>query len=236
MECSTAKAKPRQPYSMPSFPQFSPRKIYLTYPTLMLALPVIGNLDTNHIGVEKLLSQLKPHKASGPDGLPARLLKECSVQLAPVLALLFQSTINQGSIPSNWKSAFVTPIFKKGNRHEARNYRPISLTSIVCKTLEHIIFSQIINHLEANQILSDKQHGFWKKHSCESQLLLTVYDVAKGLDEKQQIDAILLDFEKAFDKVHHERLLLKLDFYGIRGNLPVDKGIPHRTPSAGSLI
>ena len=96
----------------------------------------------------------------------------------------------------------------------------ISLISHVCKILEHIIFSQIINHLKANQILSDKQqHGFRKKNFCESQLLLTIHDLAKGLDEKQQIDAILLDFEKAFDKVPHERLLLKLDFYGIRGNL-----------------
>ena len=96
----------------------------------------------------------------------------------------------------------MTPIYKKGNRHEACNYRPISLTSHVCKTLEHIIFSEIINHLESNDILSAKQHGFRKHHSCESQLLLTIHDLAKGLDDKQQIDVVLLDFSKAFDKYH----------------------------------
>ena len=70
-----------------------------------------------------------------------------------------------------------------------------------------------------NDILSAKQHGFRKFHSCESQLLLTIHDFAKGLDNKQQIDAVLLDFSKAFDKVPHERLIRKLAFYGLQGNL-----------------
>lgn len=85
--------------------------------------------------------------------------------------------------------------------------------------MEHVIFSEVINHLERHGILSEKQHGFRKQHSCESQLLLTIHDLAKGLNDRQQIDAILLDFSKAFDKVPHERLLLKLCHYGIRGNL-----------------
>ena len=181
--------------------------------------PTIQNIEIRPEGVRKLLSRINPHKASGPDNLPARFLKECSSELAPALSLLYQSTLHQGSIPSDWKSAFVTPIYKKGNRHEACNYRPISLTSHVCKILEHIIFTETINHLESNGVLSEKQHGFRKRHSCESQLLLTIHDLAKGLDNKQQIDAVLLDFSKAFDRVPHERLLRKLAFYGVQGNL-----------------
>ena len=127
--------------------------------------------------------------------------------------------MNQGKIPTPWKSANVSPIFKKGDRHKTANYRPISLTSIICKVLEHIIHSQIIHHLDNHNILTNKQFGFRKKHSCESQLLLTVNDLASGLRDKEQIDAILLDFSKAFDKVPHERLLLKLHHVGVRGLL-----------------
>ncbi|XP_072033236.1 uncharacterized protein [Amphiura filiformis] len=170
-------------------------------------------------GVQKLLSNLKPHTAAGPDNLPAYLLKEGAEELAPALTLLFQATLHQGKIPHEWKSAYVTPIFKKGDKHQPANYRPISLTSIVCKLMEHIMHSQIINHLNDHGLLTDKQFGFRKKHWCDAQLLLTVHDLASGLRDQEQIDAILLDFSKAFDKVPHERLLLKLHFYGIRGSL-----------------
>ena len=181
--------------------------------------PEVPLFDVDCDGVQKLLSKIKPHTAAGPDGLPAYLLKEGASELAPVFTLLFQSTLHQGKIPHDWKSAHVTPIFKKGDNHIPSNYRPISLTSIVCKTIEHIIHSQIINHLDKYGLLTDRQFGFRKKHSCESQLLLTVDDLARGLRDKEQIDAILLDFSKAFDKVPHERLLLKLHYVGVRGQL-----------------
>lgn len=170
-------------------------------------------------GIQKLLKDLKPHKASGPDSIPARLLKTAADELAPGLAHLFQISVDNGKIPLDWKTALVTPVFKKGNRSDPGNYRPISLTSIACKILEHVIHSCIINHFEHNQILTDCQHGFRKRRSCETQLIMTVDDLARGLNEKQQVDAILLDFSKAFDKVPHQRLLLKLQHYGVRGNL-----------------
>ena len=170
-------------------------------------------------GVRKLLANINHHSACGPDNLPAYLLKEAANELAPVLSLLFNATLNQVKIPLEWKEANVVPIFKKGDKHRAENYRPISLTSIVCKTAEHIIHSQIIRHLDSHNLLTERQFGFRKRRSCESQLLLTVHDLATGLRDKQQKDAILLDFSKAFDRVPHERLLLKLNFYGVRGQL-----------------
>ena len=85
--------------------------------------------------------------------------------------------------------------------------------------MEHIIVSQIMNHLENHNILTDSQFGFRTLHSCESQLFVTVDDIAKAMDGKLQVNAAILDISKAFDKVAHSRLLYKLDYYGIRGNL-----------------
>ena len=169
--------------------------------------------------VLKLLKDIKPHKASGPDNIPGRLLKETAEELAPGLTFLFQISFDSGKIPTDWKFALVTSVFKKGNRSSPANYRLISLTSIVCKILEHVVHSCVINHFERNNILTDSQHGFRKRRSCETQLLLTIDDLAKGLDDRQQIDAVLLDFSKAFNKVPHQRLLLKLKHYGVRGHL-----------------
>ena len=133
--------------------------------------------------------------------------------------MIFQASLDQGKIPKAWKQAYISPIFKKGDRHKPSNYRSVSLTSVCCKILEHIVHSHVIGHLNNNHLLSDVQHGFRKKRSCESQLILTIQDLANALNDGEQIDAILLDFSKAFDKVAHQRLLQKLQYYDIRGYL-----------------
>ena len=120
-------------------------------------------------------------------------------------------------LPDDWKKANVTAVFKKGDRHSAANYRPVSLTSICCKLQEHVITSSIMKHLSKNEILTDGQHGFRPKRSCETQLITLVHEIAANLESGTQTDLIILDFSKAFDKVPHERLLRKLSHYGIRG-------------------
>ena len=92
----------------------------------------------------------------------------------------------------------------------ASNYRPKSLTSLCCKTLEHIIYKHMLNHLENNKILSPLQHGVRNCHSCESQLILTMHDIMQNFDSKQQADLVILYFSKAFDTVPHKKLLSKL--------------------------
>ena len=182
-------------------------------------IPSLSQIKVTVRGVFKLLQGLKPHKAAGPDKVPTRLLKLGAQELAPGLTMFYQLSLDQGKLPTDWKTANVSPVFKKGNRSSPANYRPISLTSVSCKILEHVIHSNIMSHFEAHDILTDSQHGFRKHRSCDTQLITTVNNLAKGLDKSEQIDAILLDFSKAFDKVAHSRLLLKLENYGVRGNL-----------------
>ena len=181
--------------------------------------PAMKKIVVSESGVCKLLSNLQIHKATGPDDIPARLLKDLAAELSPVFTLFFQTSLDQGEVPDDWKKANVVPIYKKGERNHPGNYRPISLTSISCKMLEHIVCSSIMDHLDSHNVLHDAQHGFRKKRSCETQLILAVQDLAKGIDAREQHDVILLDFTKAFDKVPHRRLLYKLQFYGIQGLL-----------------
>ena len=163
-------------------------------------------------GVRKLLQNLKAHKAAEPDYHPDLHFysKHQYSNTANESIQYSKKSIQQMKLPEDWKFANVAPILKKGDRSKASNYRPVSLTCICCK-----VSSSIMQHFEDNNILTDAQHGFRRRRSCETQLLTTVHDLAKGIEDRQQLDVILLDFSKAFDKVPHRRLLHKLHHYGI---------------------
>ena len=181
--------------------------------------PTIPPLIITTEGIQKLLENLDTTKATGPDKIPAFILKHCATSIAPILQSLFSQSLSLSTLAYDWLCANINPLFKTGDRTDPANYRPISLTSIPCKIFEHIIHKHIMNHLDRHNILTDTQHGFRPKRSCESQLIVTHHDIAKHLDRRdiRQVDAIVLDFAKAFDKVPHKRLLKKLDYYGIRG-------------------
>ena len=174
---------------------------------------------TSHANQEYNIIQYNTNKAGGPDQLLTRILKELSQELAPLLAQLFQQSLDEGKLPNDWKVANVVPIHKKGKRSQPNNYRPVSLTLVTCKILEHVICHHIWEHLEQHNILSDFQHGFRKRRNCETQLILTLHDLVSAVNEGKQVDAFILDFSKAFDQVPHGRLLYKLNHYGINGNL-----------------
>lgn len=179
--------------------------------------PSMPEITISTAGILKLLTSLNPHKAQGPDGIPSRLLKDHAELIAPMLQCVFQRSISEGRVPADWLHANVAPIFKKGNRSIAANYRPVSLTCICSKLMEHILVSNMMSHLESHNILYEWQHGFRSRRSCETQLTTFIHHLAQNLDWGRQTDIVIMDFSKAFDKVPHRRLLQKLSHYGIRG-------------------
>ena len=150
---------------------------------------------------------LKPRKAAGPDILKPVLLKELREEIAPIIQVIFERFLQTGKLPFEWCRAQVTPIFKKGDKSSTANYRPISLTCILCKVLEHIIASHLVKHLDKHALMYDLQYGFREKRSCETQLIMLFEDHARNTGAGMQTDLILLDFSKAFDKVNHSKLL-----------------------------
>ena len=143
--------------------------------------PAISHIEITVPGIYNLLSNCNPHKSLGPDNVHNYVLRETATDIAPLLTHLFQQSLRTGTLPNDWKRALVTPIFKKGKRSDPKNYQPVSLTSAACKTMEHVIVSHIMKHLEFNNILSDTQFGFRSRHSCETQLLITIDDLARAL-------------------------------------------------------
>ena len=186
-------------------------------PFLDRSAPFMNDIVISKEGVIKLLKGLNPSKALGPDELHPRVLKELATELGPVFAHLFQQSLDTGEIPKEWSLANIWPLFKKCDGSLACNYRPVSLTCVPCKLLEHTVCSNIMAHLDEYKLLSDRQHAFRKGHSCETQLTTVINDWAKILDNRGQGDTFILDFEKAFDTPPHELLKSKLFSYGIGG-------------------
>ena len=165
--------------------------------------------------VKEILSGLNSGKSCGPDGIHPRLLQELSDILCTPLTKLFNKSLSLGKLPNEWKEGRISAIFKKGSRKIAGNYRPISLTSIVCKTMEHCVRNHIVNHMTINNLFSNQQYGFIRGRSTVLQML-NVMDVwTKAMDKGDSIDTVYLDFTKAFDKVPHNRLMSKLNSVGI---------------------
>ena len=171
----------------------------------------MGENTVDSKGVLKLLNGLKVHKAHG---LSARVLKECSSEIAPILAYIYNESLTRGNVPDDWRQANVAPVFEKSEKYDPANYRPVSLTCICCKALEHIIVRNINKHLSLENILADCQHGFRIQRSCETQLVQFFHDMVSNLDRAlkrghRQTDVIIMDIAKAFDKVPHKDTTLK---------------------------
>ncbi len=169
--------------------------------------------------VMKKLQKLKIDKSPGPDSVHPRLLREVAEEISPALACIFNSSLKSGSLPDDWKTAQVTAIYKKGAKKEPKNYRPVSLTCIVCKIMESIIRDHMLEHMQRNYILSDRQYGFVGGRSTALQLMKVFEEWTDILDSGGELDVIYMDFMKAFDSVPHKRLMGKLNSNRIEGTV-----------------
>ena len=141
------------------------------------------------------------------------MLKVHAEEIKEPLFLIIQSSLESGTVPEEWKRGNISAIFKKGDRTDPGNYRPVSLTSIICKIQEKIIREHLLNHMQINNLISNKQYGFLPGRSTTLQLLKVLDEWTEILDKGDQIDAVYMDFMKAFDKVPHNRLMQKIHDY-----------------------
>ncbi|CAR99189.1 Protein CBG27393 [Caenorhabditis briggsae] len=190
-------------------------------------LPATGNLISKFSSdviftpenIELLLYKLKGRNNTSPDSIPSIFLKRACTPLAIPLCIIFTESYRVGRIPKSWKEAIVMPLHKKGSRSDPLNYRPISLTSNICKIMEKLIRKHLVQYLSENNLLSEKQFGFLNQRSTISQLIAyqnkLVFNSLNGLDTH----SVYIDFQRAFDTVPLNKLIHKLETFGISPKL-----------------
>ena len=165
-------------------------------------------IDFSTTRISQLLSNINVNKVCGSDNIPGIVLKHCSTSISAPLSRLFHSIYNTGIVPNEWKKANVVPIHKKGDKGEITNYRPISLTCIVAKIMERIIQDELL--IRTRHLMNDHQHGFLANKSCTTNLIDLFDSINIDLHNKIRTDIIYFDFQKAFDTVKHDLILMKL--------------------------
>ena len=227
----------------------------------LAGIEILENVEITEECIKDEIVRLKKVAAPGPDNITNRILIELCDEIAKPLAKLFNKSMADGKILDDWRLSNVSPIYKqKGSKSQPGNYRPVSLTSNVCKLMEKIINRALGKHLD-NGVLYNSQCGFRKGRSCQTNLIEFYDKITRWMDEGDSVDILFLDFRKAFDKVDHDRLMVKLEAAGVRGNLwkwlkdwlagrkqrvmvrgkssgwhPVESGVPQGTVLGGPLF
>ena len=178
-----------------------------------------GQLVVTPEVVVSKINNMKENKSPGVDGISPKILKETVEQISTPLAHVFNMSLKEGIVPFEWKEANIIPLFKKGSRNKSVNYRPVSLTSVICKLLETIIRDHMMDFLIKHKLINPSQHGFLKAKSCLTNLLCFLEEITKWVDDGSPVDVIYLDFQKAFDKVPHQRLISKLKSHGMGNSI-----------------
>ena len=202
---------------------FEPSSVSTTYdlPDISDNMDPLSTLLCDvHISDLDILTELKLldiTKGSGVDNIPPSFLKLTANSIYVPLYILYNKCLHEGIFPDIWKSARIVPVHKSGSKKDVENYRPISILSALSKLFEKLVHKLIYPHL--HKVIIPQQHGFVKKRSTTSNLLLYTSFLFDNIDSNKQTDSIYTDFRKAFDRVDHKILLEKIAYNGIRGNL-----------------
>ena len=170
--------------------------------------------DCSSYEIEKIISEFENSKSSD---IPINLLKKSSKLISPILAYFFNQFMDQGIFPDELKIGQVVPVYKKGNKEELQNYRPISILPAFSKIFEKIIYYRLYSFLSANNVISDTQFGFRKGHSTSHALNYSIEKIYGHLEASKHVIGIFIDLSKAFDTIDHNQLLYKIENYGFRG-------------------
>ena len=161
----------------------------------------LGQLFVTPEMIAKKINEMKDNKSPGFDGISPKLLKEIVEQISTPLAKVFNMSLEERMVPSEWKEANITLLFKKGSRNKPENYRPLSLTSVVCKLLQTLIRDHMLEFLIKHELINTSQHGFPKARSCLTNLLRFLEEITKWVDDGSPVDYVYLNFQKALDEV-----------------------------------
>ena len=171
----------------------------------------------SNVFILKQLKILKRKKSTGVDGLPAGMLKDCRTMISKQLCYILNLSIKTGTVPALWKIAKIVPIHKKGSAADPANYRPISVLPILSKLLEKAVHSQLINHLEKEKLLTERQFGYRRNKSTNMATTLLLDNIRKHVDKGHLVGATFIDLSKAFDTISHAKIIEKLPAYGVHG-------------------
>ena len=179
----------------------------------------LNHIQVTETEVHDILKSLKSAKASGPDGISPRMLNQSAKSFSKPLTRLFNLSLQHGVFPQIWKQANVIPIYKKGDNSSPKNYRPVSLLSIVGKTMEKVVFKHLYNYLKTNDTIYKYQSGFLPGHSTTHHLAHLYHVITEAFDKQKKVRLVFGDISKAFDKIWHAGLIYKLKSVGVTGPL-----------------